>query len=508
MKKTLITLAVVVSVIGIIALGLLWLLDDPNRFKPQLERLIADNTGYDVGLEGDLSWRLWPPVVLSANDVSFSDETTDYRLGNLAVDAALIGLLSSGGDLVIDELTLRNLVMTDKELGDVTRIDRLSLPNFTPGAPGPLALEGVLQSPDGTETKIALTALATLDMNQDTLKLENMAFDYGGIRGTCEVDLSHLTRDPIIAQKRTREDVLPLDTFRALDWFADCNIPRLNLEDIILKAIVVHSENTAARSNSSLRVPDVAGGSLVLDVDIDARTRTPQWSVRSDADGIQSQQIMDILSPKLHWAAPLLVGGTFKLRGNTPEALANSLNGTAKVDATQGTIDISAIKSSVLALAELAGKAEEIRTWPDRLEYQKFVGDWVVEGKNHVLDFTLENVKLAATGTLDPLAETLDMRGSITVEEHAALETFKINPALYGVPIPVRCQGTFGDPTCSLDRQAAQKTLTTIASRQVRERVDEKVGEALEDKVPEEYRETAREALEGLGGLFKRKKEE
>ncbi|MCH8141233.1 MAG: AsmA family protein, partial [Proteobacteria bacterium] len=35
---------------------------DANRFKPELEALIAEQTGVPVQIEGDLAWRLWPPL--------------------------------------------------------------------------------------------------------------------------------------------------------------------------------------------------------------------------------------------------------------------------------------------------------------------------------------------------------------------------------------------------------------------------------------------------------------
>ena len=63
-----------VVLVALVAAGLLWALQDPNRFKPELQSLIKDSTGMDIALDGDLSWQLWPPVVLKGENIGFEDE--------------------------------------------------------------------------------------------------------------------------------------------------------------------------------------------------------------------------------------------------------------------------------------------------------------------------------------------------------------------------------------------------------------------------------------------------
>ena len=59
--------------IGIIALLALaagaWLLIDPNRFRPQVEALIAEQAGLDIEIRGDLGWQLLPTPAVTAQHI-------------------------------------------------------------------------------------------------------------------------------------------------------------------------------------------------------------------------------------------------------------------------------------------------------------------------------------------------------------------------------------------------------------------------------------------------------
>ena len=69
--------------IGIIALLALaasaWLLTDLNRFRPQVEALIAEQAGLDIEIRGDLGWRLLPLPAVTAQRIQTADG--EWRVG-------------------------------------------------------------------------------------------------------------------------------------------------------------------------------------------------------------------------------------------------------------------------------------------------------------------------------------------------------------------------------------------------------------------------------------------
>lgn len=504
MRKLLYFMGFLVLILGVGVAVLLWALQDANRFKPELEELVQNATGLPVKFNGDLNWQIWPPVVLAGEDIAFHDDDTDYQVGSVGVRADVMALLRGGG-LVVQEFRATEVVLTDKRFGDVTRLASVQVDNFEPGKPSALRVRGELISPEGESSQVALDGQLTFFPDEDRLILSSADFDYDTYSGTCEAKVSNLDREPGLSYKAGKDDLLPLDSFRAYDWVADCQVPSVEADGLVIKDIAIHSENTNSRSKTIIKVPVLLGGQLEADVAIDTRQRTPKWTIKSDAQGLQAQEVANLLSPSLSWIAPLLADGNYQMRGNTPEALLASMKGVMKFNGGNGIIDITKIKSMVLGLAQLAGEGERVQNWQDQLAYEQFDGDWKVDGKTHDLNFTLDNLLITANGDFDPNSGVLDMRGALQINEHATLNALDINPELYGLAIPIRCRGTATEPACGLDRDNAQKALAQLAANKARGKIGEELDKALEDNVPEEYRETAREALKGLGDLFKKK---
>lgn len=497
MKKLLVFVGVLIGIVVVAAGVVLWLLKDPNRFKPELEELISDATGMAVQLGGDLSWQLWPPVTLQAEGLSFSNADDDYQLRSLAVRANAMAMLTDG-TLTVQSLALRDLTMTDKKLGGVTRVPRLDLTNFEPGKPSPLSLEAVLVSdePDVPDNKVSMDAMATYNIDADTLKLADMTFDYDGIKGNCQVDLAHLSRDPVLTTTETKDDLLPLDTFRSMDWTADCVVPEYAAEDLTVRNIAIQSTNKDARSNTNVTIPEFFGGQFKVDTYIGTQQRTPRWDVTPDMKDVDANQLMNFVGPDMKWVAAILLGGKASMRGNTVDALVNSTQGNFTINGGKGLIDISVVKASLLEVAKLLGKGDEIAKLPNELNYEVLGGDWVVDGLKHAINLSLDNLDINANGTIDPLTEALDMRAQVVVNDHPTLATVKVDPDLYGVPIPLRCKGSMEEPSCGLDGSRVDDVLKAAAAGQASEKVDE----LIEDKVPEEYRDAAKGLLKGLFG--------
>ena len=492
-------LVVLLIVLFIAGGGVLWLLKDPNRFKPQLEALAQEATGYELSLDGDLSWQLWPPVVLKGETIRFSDESTDYELRAFGVRANLLPLLR-GGELEVTQLRVDDLLMVDREFGDRTRVDSLRIEQYQAGVAGPLVAAITLESDDAPPVKLNVEGPFTYFPDEDRLTLAPMQFTYDGIDGSCDVAASQLSREPMLVSKPTADDLLPLDTVRAMDWQVACTVPEFASGDQRLRNIKLESRNTAARMANKVVLPDALGGSVTTTVDIDARQRPPLWNIKSDATEIQSQALMDLLAPSLRWVAPLLAGGQFKLQGNTIAALAESADGQVSFESNAGQIDIGALKDTVLGLARLAGKGEQVERWARDLQYTKLTGDWKVQGKQQDIRVAIDNLALAAKGSIDALSGAMDLRGTVTVEEDATLDILKVSDELYGLPIPLRCSGSLEEPSCGLDTEAAQGALADYAAGRARGEVSERINEALEEKVPEEYRDAAKGLLKGLFG--------
>ena len=521
MRILVIFLAAIVGIIIIAGVAILYLLQDPNKYKADIQQLINENAGIQVELNGDLSWRLWPPIVLQAADIAYEDDETAYQVERLNLHASVGSLLSSTPELRVQSLEMDGLTMTDKRFGSITEVTNMTLSDFAIGEPSDLHLEAVLSPNEPEPINFNMDAVITYFDEADKVDVSNARFLMDDLPGVCNAEVTNLTREPSSDHKETKDDLLPIDLFRSKDWDATCTIESYEAGGVALENIDVTAKNADGLSDIKVTVPNFFDGTAEVDVDINASRHDPKWEINPNLEGANTQAVMAWMEQNLNWAAPLLFNGEFSMTGNTTDALINSVNGTAKFDGGQGKLDISQIKSSAQTLSNLANTAgavgvnvlpelqeavAKIAAWPEVLDYSKMIGDWSIDGKQQTFDFALDNLAIKANGLVDPVGETIDMKGELVFNDDPDLHSFDMPKVLQGVPIPLRCTGTLEEPKCGLDQSAA-KTLVAGLLRSgatdklqglIKDQLGDKLG--LEDKLGDKVPDEAKNLLKGLFG--------
>jgi Uncharacterized protein involved in outer membrane biogenesis len=71
-KKILITLLVLIllTAIGIVSLIIFV---DPNNYRGFISDTVKDKTGYELTIDGNLRWHIWPQVSILTDSVKLSD---------------------------------------------------------------------------------------------------------------------------------------------------------------------------------------------------------------------------------------------------------------------------------------------------------------------------------------------------------------------------------------------------------------------------------------------------
>lgn len=690
MRKLLLALLViVVAVVG----GLWWLLSDANRFKPELVELIRSNTGLQITIDGNLAWRLWPPVQLVAERVSAdwtagtqqpllqaralrldadvwsllgrnpkliiegvavdglharlvqtgdhanwmppgqngavvppipipppsSNPSAPWEVASLAISDALIDYVVDGQATQIDidalhtsgiapgkrfplhaKLTVSNDSYTipltiaaqltvdagvsqwqidaididgvfgqpgvpfhlkanarlDSEQGsfeltdataevgklaatlDVTATNLLTTPRYTGHVDLPqqnldsvaMLFDTRIDAPVGLKTAFVATeerldlnglelrygdALVTgkfgtaigarkhlqFDLRTDRLTIPSeaapVAFIGGGSFATLAFAAVPTAAVPTAADPTLDEPVLPLEFIRTNDWNGKLAVNQLLYKGATFKNARIVSTNSAGDVDATIDLPDFFGGSALANVKVDARSETPQWQVAPKLTNVNSTALLAWLDKPYDWVALFLAGAELTLQGNTTRELTRSLSGHTTFDGGQGTLDIAEIKRQALAISSFAGGTELVNAWPERLKYQRFTGTWDAKGAKQDLNVALDNLTLHANGTLDALADDMDMTVTITVTDDPKYNSFKVSPLLTGLPLPVRCRGSIDEPKCGADEAGTRKLVAQALSGSNPE-MKAKLDQAIDEKVPEQYRDAARSLLEML----------
>ena len=99
------------ALLGLVAVAVaavVLLLENPDSYRGQLLAALESATGYEVRIDGALSWRYWPPVALRAGEVSVAlpGKPQLAQMESLALDMNLLSLLIGDGAVDIREIEL------------------------------------------------------------------------------------------------------------------------------------------------------------------------------------------------------------------------------------------------------------------------------------------------------------------------------------------------------------------------------------------------------------------
>ena len=119
-KKILVILFILILVI-VIGIVSLIVFVDPNHFRGYISQTVKDKTGYELTIEGDLRWHIWPQVSILTDAVKLSDTGATKPLltaDNMRLDVELLPLFSK--NLAIKNVFIKSALIniTDESKGD------------------------------------------------------------------------------------------------------------------------------------------------------------------------------------------------------------------------------------------------------------------------------------------------------------------------------------------------------------------------------------------------------
>ncbi|WP_392561617.1 outer membrane assembly protein AsmA [Orbus sturtevantii] len=134
-KKILLTLfiLIVIVVAGIITLVVFV---DPNNFKGFISNTVKEKTGYELTIEGDLRWHIWPQISILTDSVRLVDSGASKPIltaDNMRLDVELFPLFSK--ELVVKNVLVKAAIIniTDDSKGNIASGNKpITTVNTTP----------------------------------------------------------------------------------------------------------------------------------------------------------------------------------------------------------------------------------------------------------------------------------------------------------------------------------------------------------------------------------------
>lgn len=117
--RTLFSIFALLVIVGVIAIACLVWLVDPNKLKPVLTQEVAQRTGYQLIIDGNLSWSFYPMVGIKAEHAQLRspDSSVVINMQDAKFVASLTQFLHMNhqlqGTLYLPEIKIANVVMQD-----------------------------------------------------------------------------------------------------------------------------------------------------------------------------------------------------------------------------------------------------------------------------------------------------------------------------------------------------------------------------------------------------------
>lgn len=284
---------------------------------------------------------------------------------------------------------------------------------------------------------------------------------------------------------------LPLDTLRTLDLNGKLTIDKLIAAGLHTNDIAL----TLTADKGLIRLQPVHAslyqGKTDGSLQLDARGKTPRFSLKQQLQGFQTEPFLKDLLDKapLSGQADMVVDlGT---AGDSIETLIKQLNGSARLAFHDGAVRGLNIADEI----RRARASIEKKPVPEKTVLQTdFTAlKATINVKNGVASNTDLNIqapylRVGGDGSADLNRQIIDYHLNAKVVAEASGQGGEELESLHGTTIPILIRGPLMDPEIKLDSAVIREQLRKRAQQQVQERVDEK-REELKDKLEDKLKQ-------------------
>ncbi len=274
---------------------------------------------------------------------------------------------------------------------------------------------------------------------------------------------------------------LPVEALRGLDLDARLKFASLRYEDYRLSSPVVHLTAAGGR----LQLAELSAGAFDGSIDatgtLDVRGDVPSYAAKGRVDGVSLQPLLTALMDEDRLLGRGDVGFDVTTQGKRVDQLKSGLDGDAGFALRDGKVkgfDVGYLLRR--AQARLEGKTEPE---PEELstDFTSITGTATIRNgvvTNDDLAGASPLLRVAGEGQVDLPRESLDYRLTATVVNTATGQGGKELERLKQVPVPIRIEGSFADPSISLDMESlAKEAAKGEAKKRIEEEVDKRLGE-------------------------------
>lgn len=489
-----------ILVLGLSAAALTWWTTrSTDLLLENLEQRASAALAAEVSI-GALRWQFWPAPELRAEQLLVDRDGWQYAVANIRITANWFAPWQNLDYWQLDHVTLEGITADRGDLRATVAGIHLSEINLQRAAK--LAAQDIIvwPTPDSTpwqgsiSTHIRRLEGSAEESQERGIELSGLNITSDQLTGQCQVSM----RETPPTASQSDIGWLPVHILQKHAGFGDCQLQQLVWNDTSLGA----TELSFTLVNGSLDIEtqgaEFLGGQQSSNLQVEFAETPIRWQAVAEFTQLDTQALQRLTNRDVTWNSQL--NGTLEatFQGNDRTSFSQTLASDLTFETGPGSVDVRRLKAQLAkekVALQLAGTAQ----WPDDLAYQAMRGTLKSRGIVQTLDVRADNLHLTADGTTDYLSEQMDLRADVTVASTEAPAPISVNDMLLDTPIPLRCRGTFSEPSCKLDSDGVQQLLARALRSGDDSGLRRTLEEKIEEKVPEEYRDAARGLLDLLG---------
>lgn len=454
-----------------------------------IDQLSVGNASTNIRFQGKAQLPQTDQQVLTASGpltVSISELKKQLRQLGVAID-------EPSNSKLLQSLSLNSQLSVK---GDAIALNQLK------GSLDDTALRGQLSFKNGTVPKIdADLTLTELDVDGYLPAKTDVKPGTGAAKTG---DTASAT-----ATTSTGDEPFSLDAIQSIDSRIALRADKLITNGLLFETLVLNTSTQNGVLNIKPFEANFYGGKIQLSSQVDSRSKPAKFDIKPNINTVQLAPLLEALEMDLGLSGTANINANVNMRGNTVNALKQSLSGSTKVAISNGEYSKSNLEKLVCQGIALARNETLGNQWAAGTTFQTLSTDitWL-NGNGNITQFVggLENLKLDATGIIALPNSRYDIKlganisGDIQEKDPAC----QINERYRNIRWPLHCHGSGDKNSCGLDEKALKRALTDAAKEKAKAKIEQKVEKEIDRKLKEKLGEGVNDALkEGLRGLFK-----
>jgi hypothetical protein len=470
-------------------------MDDPLPIG--LRSKISVNSGLEKISLSELNFSITPMLMSGSIEINNLDEGLSYYGQLESTETDLVGLLQ----------TLGYVEMENQFSGEINSTQILSFVMNFSGDATQLALDAFEAKLD--ETEIQATGdirfpdeFSPISVRYDVItgSIDASPFLVSKTPNPVQSEDSFLTSSP--PQSGASSDrSLPVDAIRMGNVLGSIAIESISASDLTIQNVNLFTNIEDGVLDVELQPTGLYGGTaqglLRVDTNQDKTLLVTQLSL----DGLSIGEIIPENSRVNPVTGQLGVEASYEASGQTTSELLNTLNGLTEFTINENSVDIGLLKQVFTEVTALSPSGDSIQQWPDVIQFGEINGYVLLEEgiKNkQELKLHMDNFEISGNGGVDLDAGSFNYDLQFSILGPPERQTILINDLYHDVPWPVKCSAQFTDAVsqyCSPDFTRVREIFTRLGTNEVRQRIEEKITDAVPDVLQEPVNQILRRIL-------------